>query len=402
MSQDRPEDDHQGDDRHRDTDLVHVGRDPMAHRGVVNTPVYHASTILFPSLAEYEGRTDDRQTFTYGRLGTPTSAAFEEAVAELEGAVGAVSMSSGLAAITTCLTAFLRAGDHLLMVDSTYGPTRRFCDRILARFGVETTYYDPTIGAEIETLIRDTTRVIFLESPGSLTFEIQDVPAITAVARRRDILTMMDNTWASPLLFKPLDHGVTIAIEAATKYLCGHADVMMGICACADEDTLRTLKTTTIMLGQAAGPDDLYMALRGIRTLGVRMRQHEASALQVASWLRDRPEVERVLYPALPDDPGHALWKRDFNGASGLFGVLLKPVSEKSLDAMVDGLQLFPIGESWGGYESLILPSHPERNRSATAWTAPGTLLRLHIGLEDPVDLINDLAKGFERLHGTH
>ena len=386
---------------HRDeTRLMHAGRNPRDHHGIVNPPVYHCSTVLFPNLAAFEGRSEEqeRPRYTYGRTGTPTSEAFETAVAELEEAHAAVSLPSGLAAIAAPLSAFLNAGDHLLMVDSVYLPTRRFCDTVLARFGVQTTYYDPAIGSGIADLITPQTRVIFLESPGSLTFEMQDVPAIVDVARQHGIVTMMDNTWATPLFFKPLRHGVTLSIHAATKYMVGHSDAMMGVVACDGEASYRTLKACSTAYGYAAGPDDLYMALRGMRTMAVRLRQHQDNALTVARWLTQRPEVDRVLYPALPEDPGHALWARDFSGASGLFSIVLNPVSHEALEAMVDGLELFPMGASWGGYESLLYPARPERCRTATAWTAAGPTLRLHIGLEHADDLIADLTRGFERL----
>ena len=380
---------------------MHAGRSPRDHHGIVNPPVYHCSTILFPSLAAFEARDPGRPRYLYGRTGTPTSEAFETAVAELEDAYGAISLPSGLAAISAALSAFLKAGDELLMVDSVYYPTRRFCDTVLARFGVRTTYYDPCIGAGIADLLTPQTRVIFLESPGSLTFEMQDVPAIVAVARQHGIVTMMDNTWATPLFFKPLRHGVALSIHAATKYMVGHSDAMMGVVACDSEATFRTLRACCTAYGYAAGPDDLYFALRGLRTMAVRLRQHQENALEVARWLTTRPEVDRVLYPALPEHPGHALWARDFSGASGLFSMVLKPVPQDAVAAMVDGLELFPIGASWGGYESLLYPAHPERYRTATTWTAAGPTLRLHIGLEHADDLIADLADGFERLNNA-
>ena len=284
------------------------------------------------------------------------------------------------------------------MVDSAYAPTRQFCDRVLARFGVETTYYDPLIGAGIEQLIRPNTKVIFLESPGSLTFEVQDVPAITGVARGRGVLTMLDNTWATPLYFKAFGHGIDVVVQAATKYIGGHSDLMMGIVTCTDA-FYEPLRKGMYDLGSYVSPDDCYQALRGLRTLSVRLERHQANALRLATWLRTRPEVARVLYPALPDDPGHALWRRDFLGASGLFGVVLRPCSDAAVAAMVEGLALFGMGFSWGGYESLIVPTHPERYRTATAWHAEGPCLRIHAGLEDPEDLIADLAAGFDRLN---
>jgi len=386
-----------------DTVLSRAGRDPARHQGAVNPPVYHMSTVLFPSVAareEAEGRPFD--IYNYGRIGNPTADALERAMVELEGGHRAVSVSSGLAAITVSLLALLKAGDHLLMVDTVYGPTRRFCDTVLARFGVETTYYDPLVGAGIADLMRDDTRAVFLESPGSLTFEVQDVPAIAAVARGRGIATLIDNTWATPLFFQPIAHGVDVSIQAATKYVVGHADAMLGVMTCRDASTYRTVKRCAVQLGQCAGPDDVYLGLRGLRTLAPRLRTHQENGLTVARWLQGRVEVARILHPALPDDPGHALWQRDFTGACGLFGIILaQPYPEAAVAAMVDGLRLFGIGASWGGFESLILPAHPERVRTATAWAPSGPCLRLHVGLEDPDDLIADLAAGFDRLNAA-
>jgi len=384
----------------RQTRLVHSGRHPDQNFGIVNPPVYHCSTILWPSVAQMdEAGRRPFDTWTYGRTGTPTSAAFEEAVAEMEGGHRAVATPSGLAAITQSLSAFVQSGDHVLVTDSAYGPTRKYCDRVLRRFGVETTYYDPLIGADIADLVRENTRVIYMESPGSSTFEVQDVPAITAVARSRGIATMIDNTWATPLFFRPIEHGVTVSIQSATKYIVGHADAMMGVAVCDTRETFETVKTNAQLHGNSAAPDDLYLAQRGLRTLAVRLRQHGESALAVARWLQDRPEVARVLYPALPDDPGHALWKRDFQGASGLLGVELRPVPAEAVRAMADRMTLFPLGASWGGYESLMMPIDLSALRTVRRWGDRGPLLRLHIGLEDVDDLIADLAAGFERLN---
>ncbi len=391
--------------KHRDTTvLVHTGRDPSAHHGIVNPPVYHTSTILYPSVEAMEtGAKTPFRGYRYGRIGTPTSEAFEAAVTELEGGHRAVSTSSGLAAVTVSLMAFVGAGDHVLMADTVYGPTRSFCDKVLARYGVETTYYDPRIGAGITDLIRETTRVLYLESPGSVTFEVQDVPAMVAAARsasdgRRPIVTMLDNTWATPLFFRPLEHGVDVSIHAATKYIVGHSDVSMGVSVCAGEETFQAVKTCAYLLGQCAGPDDLFLALRGLRTLDVRLRRHQENALTVARWLDGHPEVASVLSPALPGDPGHDLWRRDFDGASGLFSILLEPAPKAAVDTMLDGMALFPMGASWGGFESLMLPFNVRRLRTAVPWTDTRPLLRLHVGLEDPEDLIADLARGLERL----
>ncbi len=382
-----------------ETLLVTAGRDPEANHGVVNPPVYHASTILFPSVAALKeiaaARADDVRGVYYGRLGTPTTHALEDAVLALEGGHRCLIYPSGLAAVASVLLSVLKSGDHLLMVDSVYGPTRHFCDYTLKRFGVETSYYDPLAGADIARLIRPETAAVFVESPGSVTFEVQDVPAIAEAAHRGDALVVMDNTWASPLFFKPFEHGVDISIQAATKYIVGHSDVMMGS-ATANQKAWPLLRDGTQDLGQTAGPDDVYLALRGIRTLAVRLERHQRNALDLAAWFQGRPEVEHVLCPALPDDPGHALWKRDFLGASGLFGVLLKPCSEEAVTAFIDSLELFGMGYSWGGYESLVVRQKPER--TAVPWQAEGPLLRFHIGLEDTGDLKDDLATGFRQL----
>lgn len=386
-----------------DTQLVHGGRDPRQHHGVVNPPVYHASTVLYPTLEALEqSHLKPFEGVHYGRYGTPTHFAFEAALCALDGAQGAVTTSSGLAAIHIALSAFLGQGDHVLMVDSVYGPTRKLCDGLLKRHGVETTYYDPRLGAGIEPLLRKNTKVVYVESPGSLTFEVQDVPAISDVAHRHDALVMMDNTWATPLLFPALKQGVDICIHAATKYIVGHADAMLGIITC-NAASYDAVKRTAIAVGNCAGPDDVYLGLRGLRTLAVRLRQHQQTALQLCEWLHGRPEVERLIYPALPEHPDHALWKRDFSGASGLFGVALKPCSRTALAVMLDGLQLFGMGYSWGGYESLVIPVSPavlQTVRSATAGDNR-LILRIHAGLEDVNDLIADLDAGFQRLNAA-
>jgi cystathionine beta-lyase len=387
----------------RDTVLVTAGRDPHANHGVVNPPVYHASTITFATVADLEAKSRDRfkpGVTYYGRYGTPTTFAFEQAVAAAEGGHRAVTLSSGKAAIVAALAAFLEAGDHLLMVDTAYGPTRVLCDRVLKRFGVATSYYDPLIGAGIAELIRPRTKVVFTESPGSQTFEVQDVPAIAEAAHEAGCVVLMDNTWASPHLFKPFAHGVDVSIQAATKYIVGHSDAMMGVIT-TTEAVHERVRAAAFDLGASAGPDDVYLALRGLRTLAVRLERHMRNALKVAEWLAQRPEVDRVLYPALPGDPGHALWRRDFLGASGLFGVVLAPAPKAAVAAMLDGLELFAMGYSWGGYESLIVLTDPAPLRTATRWQAPGPSLRLHVGLEDPDDLIADLDAGFARLNAA-
>ncbi|MGF1594856.1 MAG: cystathionine beta-lyase [Kiloniellaceae bacterium] len=385
--------------RHPETLLTHLGRNPATHFGTVNTPVFHASTLLFDSVEAYQeaGRTRlQKGKSSYGRTGTPTTFAFEETVAALEGGYGAVAVSSGLQAVVLVLMSFATAGAHLLLPDSVYFPARRICQDLLQRLGVETTYYDPTIGAGIAGLIRDNTALIYLESPGSLTFEVQDVPAIVAAAKAAGVPTAIDNTWATPLYFRPLTLGVDIVLHAATKYLVGHSDAMLGVAVCGEAHYER-LRRTGQFLGCAAAPDDLYLGLRGLRTLAVRLERHQANAHRLAEWLGGRPEVDRLLYPALPGDPGHALWRRDFSGASGLFGLTLKPCRHEAVLALIDGLELFGIGASWGGYESLMILADPNSMRSTTRWEAPGPTLRIHAGLEHADDLIADLEAGFAR-----
>jgi cysteine-S-conjugate beta-lyase len=386
----------------RDTLVTHLGRHPAAQMGAVNPPVYHASTILSPNMAAWEARDPAKrfETVRYGLYGTPTTFALEEALAAIEGGFRAMLMCSGLAAITAPLQACLKCGDHLLMVDSAYGPTRTFCDKVLTRYGVATTYYDPLIGEGIARLIRPNTRVVYVESPGSLTFEVQDVPAIAEVAHASGATVLMDNTWASPWLFASFANGVDVSIHAATKYITGHSDVMLGA-VITSERTYLPVRTMAADLGHCAAPDDAYFALRGLRTLGVRLERHQQNALAVARWLQTQREVARVLYPALPEDPGHALWQRDFTGASGLFGVILQPAPQAAVHALIDALDLFGIGSSWGGFESLIVPTSPARRRTATRWTPEGPTLRLHIGLEDPQDLIEDLERGFAALRAA-
>ena len=386
-----------------DTLLTRLGRDPARQNRAVNPPVYHASTLAFETVAEFEAAAAgkfDKGTLYYGRYGMPTTFALESAVAELEGGYGAIAMSTGLAAITCALLTFLRAGDHVLVTDSAYEPARHVTDELLGRFGVEASYFDPLIGAGIAELIRPNTRLVYLESPGSVTFEVQDVPAIAAAAHRAGLVVLFDNTWASPLYFKPFAHGVDVSIQAATKYIVGHADAMLGMIVCREEH-YEALRRTAFHLGHSAAPDDVYLALRGLRTLSLRMARHHKNALEVATWLQNRPEVARVLYPALPGDPGHALWRRDFTGASGLFGVTLGPCPKEAVTAMLDGLELFSLGVSWGGFESLVRPTDVTGIRTAANWEPPGPLLRVHIGLEDPKDLIADLEAGFGRLQAV-
>ncbi len=386
--------------RKTETLVAHLGRAPYTSFGAVNPPVYHASTILFDSLEAYETRdpTQRPRAPSYGRSGTPTSFALEDAVAELEGGHRSFLLCSGLAALNVAILSLVASGGHALICDACYAPMRSFCDDLLARVGVAVQYYDPLIGGGISDLFKPNTQMVHLESPGSLTFEMQDVPAIAAAARAAGIPTMMDNTWATFLNFKPLEHGIKVSVQAGTKYLVGHSDAMFGVITCTEELTPR-LGRTVRQLGQCAGPDDVYLALRGLRTMAVRLPRHQDNALALCRWLARRPEVDRILYPALPGDPGHEIWRRDFTGASGLFGlVLARPYSDAALGALMNGLELFGIGSSWGGFESLMIRTRPEQGRTATTWTAPGPSLRVHAGLEDPDDLIADLEAGFARL----
>ncbi len=380
-----------------DTLAVTAGRDPHGNHGIVNPPVYHASTVLFESLEALRGGDGrDPRQIVYGRNGTPTTHALQDAYCALEGGDMAVATGSGKAAIVTALLACLEAGDHVLISDSSYLPTRTFALGILRKFGVEASFYDPRIGEGIAALFRPRTRAVYTESPGSLTFEVQDLPAISRVARERGAVVINDNTWSGGYFLKPFDLGADIVVQAGTKYIVGHSDAMCGLVA-AKGDWCQRVRRTFLALGNCIGPDDAYLAQRGIRTIAVRLRRHHETGLRLARWLETRPEVRRVLHPALESDPGHTLFKRDFTGASGLFGVLVEPTPDSALAAMLDGLELFGMGWSWGGYESLLVPVDPAPSRTAVPWTGNGRLLRLHAGLEDADDLIGDLEAAFER-----
>ena len=387
--------------RRQSTRLVHAGNHPERHHGVMNTPTYRTSTVLFPTVASMkEGSKKRFDTFYYGRYGTPTTMALEEAVADLEGGYRSVSVSSGLSAIVSSLLSFLKCGDHLLMVDAAYDPTRNLCKGFLAKYGIETTFYDPLIGKEIENLISDSTKVIFTESPCSQTFEIQDIPAIAQVAHQHNIKVIMDNTWSAGYFFKPFDHGVDISIQAATKYISGHADVMIGMVTTKTSQDWEIVKRTSSYLGYCVGGDDAYLTSRGIRTLEVRLERHQENAIRLAKWFQKRPEVKAVLHPAFEDCPGHEIWKRDFSGASGLFGVVLNQFEDERISHMIDGMELFGIGFSWGAFESLMIPTYPSEIRSIGDWNPDQKYIRIHAGQEDPDDLIADLENGFERLNG--
>jgi len=387
--------------RRPDTKLVQGGRRKEWRSRLVNPPVHRASTILFDSVAEMRAAAPEFGKLYYGLHGTPTQWALSEALTELEpGAAGTMLYPSGLAAVTAALLSVLSAGDELLMTDSVYGPTRRFCDSFLRRYGIATLYYDPLAGAGIGELIGERTRAIFLESPGSLTMEVQDVPAICAEAKARGVVTLLDNTWATPLFFPALAAGVDLSILAGTKYVGGHSDVMLGSVT-ATADWYPKLERTSWDLGQSVSPDDAWLCSRGLRTMGARLRQHEASALRIARWLKEQPQVAAVLHPALPDCPGHDRWARDFKGASGLFSFVLKGGGDARRTRFIEALELFGLGYSWGGYESLVVPADPERIRTATRWQAEGPLVRLQIGLEDAEDLIEDLAEGLRLWEGA-
>ena len=394
------------------TKVVHSGKEDVSIHRTVNTPVYRASTILFKDTDEVEkafqdayGRSSDspgvfKKVPFYGRKGNPTTWTLERALTELEKGYDTVLTSSGLGAVTSALFAFLKNGDHLLMSDSVYEPTRHFCDQIMRKYGIETTYYDPLVGEKIFDLFKPSTRVVFMESPGSHTFEIQDVPGICKAVKSKknqEIVTMIDNTWASPFYYKPLTQGVDISIGSCTKYVVGHSDVMLGSITSVEKH-FANLWHSRQLLGVSASPDDVYLATRGLRTLGVRMQKHQENALLIAEWLSSRREVEKVFYPPLKDDPGNEIWQRDFLGAGGLMSFALKDADENAVNRMINGMKYFSLGFSWGGYESLICASYPGRSRTATKWKFNEPGIRLHVGLEDSEDLINDLEGGFERL----
>jgi cystathionine beta-lyase len=391
------------------TRLVTLGRDVRSSFDFVNPPVVRGSTVLHADVADMKERVRlrnedlDRHRVNYGVYGSPTHHAFYDALSALEGGHRSWAMPSGLLACTMAILAYVKHGDHVLVPDSVYWPTRRYCRESLARFGIETTFYDPRIGergaAAVEALLRSTTRVLCMESPGSLTFEMQDVPLLAAVARRAGIVSVFDNTWATPLYFQPLAHGVDVAVHAVTKYIGGHSDLLMGTVTC-NERAWPAMRQCIHHHGLTTSADDCYLALRGLRSLAARLAQHRATADRLIAWLKRQPEVERILYPADPDDPGHGLWKRDMSGATGLFGVVLRPgIAEADFHAFVDSLRLFGRGYSWGGYESLLIPSYPERTASALPFT--GRLFRVSAGLEDAADLIEDLDLAFGHLRSS-
>lgn len=380
---------------HAQTRVTHVGRDAKLSNGLVSIPPYRGSTLLFDKVEQFKSSSGHR---AYGRWGSPTSRALESALAQLEGGANAMLTPSGLSAITTALLASVKPGDHVLMVDSVYPPVRGFCETVLKKMSVSVTYYAPLVGAGIAELIQPNTTVVYTESPGSGTFEVQDIPAICAVAHAAGARVLMDNTWGTALLFPALQHGVDLSIHSLTKYVVGHSDALLGVIVARTRELYLEVRAFHGALGLTVSPDDAFLGLRGLRTLAVRLRQHQESALHVARWLREQPQVREVLYPALPGAPGHELWKRDFHGASGLFGVVLHPVSEAAVTAMLDHMQLFKMGFSWGGFESLMIPVKSGSYRLSGPVAAGEVGLRVHVGLEHPEDLIADLAGGLQRL----
>lgn len=377
------------------TILTHASNTPEKYQGVVNTPVHRASTIVFNSYEAFENMS--KAPFTYGRAGTPTSAAFEGVIAELEGAAGSVSACSGLSAITIALLSFVKAGDHILITDNVYGPTRKFCSDMLTKYGVEVEFYPPMIGAGIAKMFKKNTKVLFIEAPGSLTFEVCDIGAFVKAAKAKNVITVMDNSWATPLLFKPLDNGIDVSVMSATKYISGHSDAMLGVVS-GNADVWPLLKKTAIQLGICAGSEELYLGLRGLRTLEVRMKEHQSRALDMAKWLQKNSAIKRVMHPALPSAVGHDHWKKYFKGSCGTFGMILKSSDKKKIAKMLNGFHLFRMGASWGGYESLCFPMQPKPDRSAEPWTEEGFALRLHIGFEDMDDLKTELESGLKKL----
>lgn len=381
--------------RKPNTVLTHAGSKPDEYHGAVNVPPHRMSTIVFRTYEEFEKVPN--VPFSYGRAGTPTSAAFEEGIAEIEGAYRSVATCSGLSAILTTLVAFAREGDHILITDNCYGPSRKTCEEILRRFGVDVEYYPPMIGADIKNLFRDNTKLVFMEAPGSLTFEVQDIGAITQAAKSAGIKTAIDNSWGTPLFFRPIDAGIDVSVMAATKYIGGHSDAMLGVVS-ATEEAWPAIKRAALMLGLCAGSEELYLGTRGLRTLHVRLPYHQRAGMEIAEFLQKQPQVKRLLHPAFPSCPGHENWKKYFSGATSTFGIILHETDKKKIAAMMDGMQIFRLGFSWGGFESLLFPEQPRSIRTAQKWEEDGFSVRLHIGLEDTADLLQDLENGLKRL----
>ncbi len=379
----------------QNTILTHAGSKPAEYHGAVNVPPHRMSTIVFRTFAEYEKVPN--VPFSYGRSGTPSSAAFEEGIALIEGAYRSVATCSGLSAILTTLVAFAKHGDHVLMTDNCYGPARKTCEEILRKFGIDVEYFPVMIGEDISRLFRPNTRLVFMEAPGSLTYEVQDIGAITHAAKKAGIKTAIDNSWATPLFLKPMDLGIDVSVMAATKYIAGHSDVMLGVVS-TNEESWPAIKRAALMLGLCGGSEELYLATRGLRTLHVRLPHHQKSALEIAGWLQDQPQVKRLLHPAFPSCPGHENWKKYFSGSTSTFGIVLHETRKEKIAAMLDEMLIFRLGFSWGGFESLMFPEQPKPIRTAEKWTETGFSLRLHIGLEDVSDLKADLEAGLKRL----
>lgn len=384
------------------TKIILSGKNNNSKNSFVNSPIYKGSTVVFKTVEEMHKsmRNKHTQTLTYGRFGSPSTFEFEKAIAEIEGGYSAVATASGTAAIVASLLAILKTGDHILMTDSAYGVTRNLTKNLLKNMGISTTFYNPNIGKELKNLIKKNTKAIFLESPGSLTFEIQDVPMIAEIAYQNNLVTIIDNTWGTPLYFKPFYHGIDISIQSATKYIVGHSDAMLGVII-TNKKYERSIRESAHNLGSCPGPEDIYLGIRGLKTLSIRLEKHQKNALTIIEWLKTRKEIDRILYPAISENYGYKIWKRDFLGASGLFGITLKTTKISLVHKMLNKLQLFNIGYSWGGYESLILPVNPEKHRSTYQWQNEGATLRIHAGLEDSDDLINDLKENINILKGV-
>ena len=384
-----------------DTKIILAGKDRNNKTAFVNSPIYKGSTVLFKDVEEMKKsiKNKNSQILSYGRFGSPTTFEFERAIAKIDEGYSAVATSSGTAAIVASLLAVLKTGDHILMTDSAYGVSRNLAKGLLNNMGITTTFYKPNIGKEITNLIQKNTKVLFMESPGSLTFEIQDIPMLVELAKKNKLITVLDNTWATSLFFKPFYNGIDISIQSATKYIVGHSDAMLGIISTNKKYT-KCVRESAHNMGSCPGPEDIYLGIRGLKTLSIRLQKHQENAFKVIEWLRVQQEVDKILYPALPDNFGHKIWKRDFLGASGLFGITLKNTKKSLVNKMLNNLKLFNMGYSWGGYESLILPIEPEKLRDTYKWKNDCGTLRIHVGLEDPADLINDLKDNFKILKG--
>jgi len=385
----------------KDTKIILSGKIKTSKSNFVNSPIYKGSTVLFKTVEEMNRsmKIKNSQILTYGRYGSLSTFEFERAIAEIDEGHSSVATSSGTAAIVASLLAVLKTGDHILMTDSAYGVSRNLTKGLLSNMGITTTFYKPDIGKEIIGLIKKNTRVIFIESPGSLTFEIQNIPMLVEVAKKNNLITMMDNTWATSLFYKPLYNGIDISIQSATKYIVGHSDAMLGVITTNKKYT-KSIRESAHNMGSCPGPEDIYLGIRGLKTLSIRLQKHQENAFKVIEWLKTRQEVDKILYPALPNNAGHKIWKRDFLGATGLFSLTLKGTKKSLINKMLNKLKLFNMGYSWGGYESLILPIEPEKLRDTYEWKNDGGTLRIHVGLEDPDDLINDLKENINILRG--